>query len=30
LKSEDLNFIESDLIEKDDGFFGSLLVQYET
>ena len=30
LKSEDLNFIESDLIEKDDGFFGNLLVQYET
>ena len=30
LKLEDLNFIESDLIEKDDGFFGNLLVQYET
>ena len=30
LKSEELNFIESDLIEKDEGFFGNLLVQYET
>ena len=30
LKSEELNFIESDLVEKDEGFFGNLLVQYET
>ena len=30
LKSEELNFIESDLIEKDEGLFGNLLVQYET
>ena len=30
LKLEELNFIESDLIEKDEGFFGNLLVQYET
>ena len=29
LKSEELNFIESDLIEKDKAFFGSLRVQYE-
>ena len=29
LKSEELNFIESDLIEKDEGLFGNLLVQYE-
>jgi len=30
LKSGELNFIESDLVEKDEGFFGNLLVQYET
>ena len=30
LKPEELNFIESDLVEKDEGFFGNLLVQYET
>ena len=30
LRSEELNFIESDLVEKDEGFFGNLLVQYET
>lgn len=29
LKSEELNFIESDLIEKDKAFFGNLRVQYE-
>ncbi len=30
LKSGELNFTESDLVEKDEGFFGNLLVQYET
>jgi len=30
LKSEELNFIESDLTEKDKALYGNLLVQYET
>ena len=30
LKSEELNFIESDLTEKDKAFYGNLRVQYET